>query len=94
MTRSNNRLLLRREFLRRGLVGAVLALGAAAAQSARAAGTSDKMTKKQAGYVDRKKAGPHNCGECISFFEPNSCAIVDGAVSSIATCRYYQPAGS
>jgi hypothetical protein len=74
----------RRRFLKRSLIGA----GAFAACPAGAAGWS-KMTKKQAGYIERKKSAAQMCVQCLYFIDPNDCVIVQGPVSPKGWCTYY-----
>jgi hypothetical protein len=78
------RALNRRRFLKRSLIGA----GALAAGPAGAAEWS-KMTRKQAGYIERGKSAAQMCAQCLYFIDPNDCVIVQGPVSPHGWCTYY-----
>jgi hypothetical protein len=78
----------RRFFLRRGFIGTItagvcLALGSALGEPWR------KMTKKEAGYIERKKRAAQMCAQCLYFIDPDDCVIVQGPVSPLGYCKYY-----
>ena len=50
---------------------------------------SFKMSKKQAGYIIRKKYAAQTCAQCIYFISPNDCVIVQGPISPNGWCIYY-----
>jgi len=79
------RVLPRRQFLKRALFGALVA-GAAAGP---ACAQSGKMTKKQAGYIDRKKPAAQMCAQCLYYINPDDCVIVQGPVRPTGWCTYY-----
>lgn len=64
-------------------------LTAAAFAPCRGRADNYKMTKKQAGYIDRKKPGTLECSGCLYFIQPNDCVIVKGPVSPYGWCTYY-----
>jgi hypothetical protein len=75
----------RRYFLKQSLP---LAAGAAlAACPARAEWR--KMSKKEAGYIEKAKSAAQICAQCLYFIDPNDCVIVQGPVSPHGWCTYY-----
>ena len=48
-----------------------------------------KMTKKEAGYVEKAKSAAQICAQCLYFIDPNDCVIVQGPVSPHGWCTYY-----
>jgi hypothetical protein len=75
----------RRQFCRRLLALAGLALGDGSARAAE----SFKMSKLTAGYTERDKNASEICGHCLYFIVPEECMIVEGKVSPYGWCTYY-----
>jgi hypothetical protein len=66
---------------------APLAAGMALASPARAEWR--KMTKKEAGYVEKAKSAAQTCAQCLYYIDPNDCVIVQGPVRPNGWCTYY-----
>ena len=66
-----------------GAAGLVLAGGPARAQS------FPKSTKAEAGYVDRAQPEIQYCAVCVYFMTPDDCSIVEGPVSPLGSCDYF-----
>jgi hypothetical protein len=83
----------RRHFLKQGLLGPLAAGAALAAGPALAVGQVRaewrKMTRKEAGYVEKKKSAAQTCAQCFYYIDPNDCVIVQGPVSPNGWCTYY-----
>ncbi|HVZ27124.1 MAG TPA: hypothetical protein VG798_00575 [Rhizomicrobium sp.] len=76
----------RRKFLKHSLLSPFAAL-AALVSPARAEWR--KMTKKEAGYVEKAKSAAQTCAQCLYFIDPNDCVIVQGPVKPNGWCTYY-----
>lgn len=83
----------RRRFWQRVMLGGLaLAIGLRSGKGQAQPSTnapSYKMTKKQAGYIDRHGPATQICAQCIYFIAPNDCVIVQGPVSPTGWCNYY-----
>jgi hypothetical protein len=77
----------RRRFLKQSLWLGPIAAGAMRVSPARA--DWRKMTKKEAGYVEKAKSAAQICAQCLYFIDPNDCVIVQGPVSPHGWCTYY-----
>jgi len=77
----------RRLFWQRSLLGGVLIFVGLNGGPGRA--QSDKMSKKQAGYVVRDKGATQICAQCIYFISPSDCVLVQGPISPQGWCTYY-----
>jgi len=74
----------RRQLLRGGAVIA----GSAAMLAVTVSPAQAKMSQKAAAYQDTPKDGAA-CSTCALFQAPNSCSLVDGAISPNGWCRFY-----
>jgi hypothetical protein len=78
----------RRLFLRRGLGIAYTVLGWRGLRPARAQ-DFPKMSKEEAGYLERREPAARMCGQCVFFIRPDDCRFVQGPISELGTCKYY-----
>jgi hypothetical protein len=78
----------RRQFLRRGLWSALIAV---VAPRIRPASAQDfpKISKADAGYLERDQPVDHMCAECVFFIRPDACKFVQGPISELGWCIYY-----
>jgi hypothetical protein len=76
----------RRQFLRCGLAGSLMALAGLTVRRARA-DDFPKSTKEQAGY--QANATSDTCAECTLFQPPHDCQVVQGPVDATGTCNYF-----
>jgi hypothetical protein len=76
----------RRQFLCRGLIGAMTAVTSLALRPARSQ-NFPKLTKEQASYLDN--ASQHTCAECTLFIPSKNCQVVQGPISETGTCIYF-----
>ena len=76
----------RRHFLRCGLTGTVTALAGLAVRPARAQ-DFPKANKESANYQDHSTT--QTCAECSLFLPPDQCKVVEGPVSEMGTCIYF-----
>jgi hypothetical protein len=74
----------RRHVLTNALLGIGTVFAAAAARA-----QSGKMTKTQAGYIDRKTPAAQMCAQCLYYIDPDDCVIVQGPVRPTGWCTYY-----
>ena len=51
----------------------------------------DKMSQQEAGYIPQT-SGPNKCVKCSHFLEPNACELVEGPISPLGWCDYFDPA--
>lgn len=49
-----------------------------------------KLSKVQAGYLPPED-GPFECGNCIHFYPPHKCELVEGVIKSAGCCNLYTP---
>jgi hypothetical protein len=76
----------RRQFLRCGLTGTMVALAGLAAKTARAQ-DFPKADQASAGYHDNATA--QTCDACALFQPPDQCKVVQGPISPTGTCIYF-----
>ena len=80
---------------RRGLLGRGIVLGLLGAVGgqlvfARQALAGVKMAKQDAGYRDSPRGGAR-CDRCLQFQPPESCNVVQGAISPSGSCSLFAP---
>ncbi len=80
---------------RRGVLGRGVVLGLVGAiggqlVSARRAFAGAKMAKQDAGYRDAPR-GSARCDRCVQFQPPESCNVVQGAISPSGSCTLFAP---
>lgn len=81
-----NRSVSRRDFLFVAAAGGGAIVGASLAASP---ATAAKMSPRAMSYRPNPN-GNQSCGTCANFQPPNSCKVVDGAVSSSGWCILYR----
>ena len=86
-SRRRDAALARRRFLKQSLLVPLVAAAALAARPARAQWR--KMTKKEAGYVEKAKSAAQICAQCLYYIDPNDCVIVQGPIKPNGWCTYY-----
>jgi hypothetical protein len=72
--------------MRRGLLAAALAIGAAPACAE--APPLHPVSKDEAQYQAAPR-GMFSCGICTLFVKPRSCKVVSGDISPYGWCRYF-----
>jgi hypothetical protein len=87
-TEGHNAALSRRLLLQEA-IGTVAAAAVIAAQAKQASATI-KISKTAVAYQDHPD-GDKRCGKCLQFRAPDSCKMVDGAVSAQGFCRIFRP---
>lgn len=79
----------RRSFLRHAMLGAVAAAGSAVSIAAEAQVRKEKATKATARYQGHPNNG-ESCGKCMHYTFPLTCDVVQGPVSLLGWCRFYE----
>ena len=80
----------RRRLLGRGIVIALLGAPIGQFALARRAMAGVKMAKQDAGYRDTPR-GAMRCDRCVQFQPPESCNVVQGAISPSGSCSLFTP---
>lgn len=88
-TKSANAEVSRRRFLRHAMLGAVAAAGSAVSIAAEAQARKEKATKAAAHYQGNPNNG-ESCGKCMHYTFPLACDVVQGPVSLLGWCRFYE----
>jgi hypothetical protein len=80
----------RRGFLRKTVLGAAAAAGAAIPAGVTPASAKARVSKAAAHYQDHPNKSQH-CGGCVHFVF-GSCTIVEGSISSNGWCKFFKAA--
>ena len=76
------------EMSRRAVLGAVAAVGVAAATAERAFAAKPKRSQADVNYQDHPH-GDERCDTCAPYVAPDSCKTVEGKVSAKGWCKFY-----
>ena len=85
----NRRCVHRRTVLLRCLIGAGAA-GLALANGPARSQSFGKVSKAEAAYIDLNQPPFRLCEQCVYFMSPDECSIVEGAISPLGTCDFFE----